>query len=78
MTNATRRIIYIFKDAFLPHNKPTHLGRWNINNDVETILKIKYANEDNCGISGNNSKKQNNVLDDNQYIYMMGYESIHK
>ena len=79
--NATR-ILDIFKIVFLKHNKPSHLGRWNITDYQETILKIKYANEDNCGISGNNSKnttkiQKNNVLDDNQYIYMMGYESIH-
>lgn len=30
----------------------TPLGRWNINNNNrETTLKIKYANEDNCGMS---------------------------
>ena len=59
------------------------LGRWNIHNNRETTLKIKYANEDNCGISGINYKQkiqQNNDLDDdNVYIiYMMGYESSHK
>jgi hypothetical protein len=62
------------------------LGRWNIHNHKETMLKFKYANEDNCGISGNNLKnikqmQTNNVLDNdnnNQYIYMMGYESAHK
>jgi hypothetical protein len=77
-----RRILHIFKNVFLTQNKSPTLGRWNINNDRETILKIKYANEDNCGISGNNSKnttkiQKNNMLNDNQYIYMMGYESIH-
>jgi len=76
------RILYIFKHALLTQNKPPTLGRWNIHNHKETILKIKYANEDNCGISGNNSKnttkiQKNKVLDDNQYIYMMGYDSIH-
>ena len=76
ITMNTSRIIDIFKNVFLVHNKPSHLGRWNITNYQETILKIKYANEDNCGISGNNSK--NNVSNDSQYIYMMGYESIHK
>lgn len=76
--NAMKRIIYILKDPFMTPNKLTHLGRWKINNDIETILKIKYANEDNCGISGNISKKQNNVLNHNHYIYMMGYESMPK
>ena len=78
----TRHILDIFKHVFLKQNKPPTLGRWNIHNHKETILKLKYANEDNCGISGNNSKnttkiEKNNVLDDNQYIYMMGYESTH-
>ena len=77
-----RRILDIFKHVFLTQNRPPTLGRWNIHNHRETMLKIKYANEDNCGISGNNSKnttkiQKNNVVDDNPYIYMMGYESIH-
>jgi hypothetical protein len=68
-----RRILDKLKQAFLKQNKPPTLGRWNIHSHKKTILKIKYANEDNCGISGNNSKNTN----DDQYIYMMGYESIH-
>ena len=77
----------------MPHIKP-HLGRWNIHNYSETALKIKYATEDNCGISFHNYKnitqieetqqkqriQQNNKLDydDNKYIHMMGYESVHQ
>ena len=74
----TRLILDIFKRIFPTRNKPPTLGRWNIHNHRETILKIKYANEDNCGISGNNTTKmqKNDGLNDNQYIYMMGYESI--
>ena len=75
-----RRILDIFTHLSLTQNKPPSLGRGNIHNHRETMLKIKYANEDNCGISGNNyknTKKINNMLDDNQYIYMMGYESTH-
>ena len=59
------------------------LGRWNIHNHRETTLKIKYANEDNCGISGNNYKNTTQIqeknidFDDNQYFYSMGYESVH-
>jgi hypothetical protein len=48
------------------------LGRWTVHNPQETSLKIKYANEDNCGVSG-----QTEPLDKN-YIYRMGYESSHK
>lgn len=73
--NATR-ILTMFKHLKVP------LGRWNIHNNRETTLKIKYANEDNCGISGNNYKNTTQILeknkfDDNQYIYSMGYESAH-
>jgi hypothetical protein len=76
-----RTIIDILKRSSLSHVK-TPLGRWNIHNYSQTMLKIKYANEDNCGISCNNYKnitqiKQNRELyDDNEYIYMMGYESV--
>jgi hypothetical protein len=44
--NATR-ILDIFKRTFLTNIKPP-LGRWKIHNHKQTILKIKYANEDNC------------------------------
>ena len=79
--NATR-ILDIFKRASLAHVKAP-LGRWKIHNHTQTTLKIKYANEDNCGISGMNytitpKKQKNNQLDDNEYImYTMGYESVH-
>ena len=80
----TTRITDIFKRMFLPHVK-TPLGRWNIDNHRETSLKIKYATEDNCGIycynynnNGDNHKmKKNESSDDNKYMYMMGYESVH-
>jgi hypothetical protein len=81
--NATR-IIEIFKRASLPHVKPV-LGRWNIHNHSETVIKIKYATEDNCGIYFHNYTntiqiQQNNELDydDDKYIHMMGYESVHQ
>jgi len=78
----SRSIISIFRCVYFPPVK-MHLGRWNIHNDKETILKIQYATEDNCGISCYNYKnttqvKENNKLDDNKYIYMMGYESAHE
>jgi hypothetical protein len=79
--NSTR-ILDIFKRIYLTQvNVP--LGRWKIHNHRQTNLKIKYANEDNCGISGINyrnttQKQKNNELDDdNEYIYIMGYESVH-
>ncbi len=64
-------------------NVKTPLGRWNIHNYRETTLKIKYATEDNCGISHSNYKninktqEQNELDDDKKYTYMMGYESLH-
>ena len=79
-----KRILDIFKRVcFTKANVP--LGRWKIHNYRQTGLKIKYANEDNCGISGINytnttQKTQiqtNNQSDDNEYIYIMGYESVH-
>lgn len=74
------RILDIFRRTSSSHIKAP-LGRWNIHNHKETTLKIKYANEDNCGISGNNYKnitqiQQNYDFDDNQYIYIMGYDSL--
>jgi hypothetical protein len=71
----TTRITDIFKRMFLPHVK-TPLGRWNIHNHIETSLKIKYATEDNCGIYNGTKMKQNDNKD-KEYMYMMGYESVH-
>ena len=76
-----KSIISIIKNISIPHVKP-QLGRWNIHNYKETTLKIKYANEDNCGICDNIHEKiiespKNNKIDDNEYIYFMGYESVH-
>jgi hypothetical protein len=79
-----RRIINTFKNAFTPHVK-TPLGRWNIHNQGETSLKIQYATEDNCGIYSHNYKnmtarspQQIESCDDEKYIYMMGYDSVHR
>lgn len=68
------RILSVFYKA--PSKIIPTLGRWNAHNEKGTFLKIKYANEDNCGVSGNiqNIKKGS----DERYIYMMGYESTHK
>jgi len=73
-------IIRSLKNTSLPQVK-TPLGRWKIHNDKETKLKIKYATEDNCGLSYIKSKNitmQNIELNDNEYMYMMGFESVHK
>jgi hypothetical protein len=50
-----KSIFEIFKRAPLTSNK-MQLGRWNIHNYRETSLKIKYATEDNCGISSHTYK----------------------
>jgi len=75
------RMFDLFKRASSTHQKLL-LGRWNIHTHGETSLKIKYANEDNCGISGNNctevtQKSKQSDFDNNQYLYSMGYESVH-
>ena len=75
-------ILNRIKYVFSPH-VVAPLGRWKIHNYKETSLKIKYANEDNCGLSSNNKNiKQlhlNNELDDDkEYIYRMGYDPTHK
>ena len=79
-----RSIIGFLKGTSLSQVK-IPLGRWNIHNSRETTLKIKYATEDNCGFSYTNYKnitptfEYNDLdLDYNTYIYMMGYESVHK
>ena len=45
--------IQIIKNIFVRSNKtsfPRHLGRWNINDNINhTQLKIDYANIDSCG-----------------------------
>jgi len=78
-----KSIFEIFKRAPLTSNK-MQLGRWNIHSHRETALKIKYATEDNCGISSHNYKntmlvsapiQQNNHLDDRKLMFMMGYDS---
>lgn len=65
------RILSFFKISTISVNP--NLGRWTIHNYKETTLKIKYTNEDNCGISGKIIKKE---IDD-PYIYTMGNESTH-
>lgn len=67
---------YVVKDSFFKIstiNANPNLGRWTIHNYKETTLKIKYANEENCGISGKIIKKRNRRP---LYLYN-GYESAH-
>ena len=81
-----RRILDIFKRARVAEVK-TPLGRWNIHNYKQTALKIRYANEDNCGTCGTYTYNQNTAQiqenneynkhseSDKLYIYMMGLDS---
>ena len=72
-----RTFINIFRGAYLPK---TLLGRWNIHNHRETMIKVRYANEDNCGVSYIKKTPEPDDNNDNndEYIYMMGYESTHQ
>jgi hypothetical protein len=78
---SVRNSVSILKKIFIPQVTPM-LGRWNRNNYKETALKIKYANEDNCGVCCGSENTveapQNNNIDETEYIYLMGYESVHK
>lgn len=61
-------------------NLKVPLGRWNILNHDKSMLKVKYATEDNCFMSSHN--RGSNVEDlaikeEKKYIHMMGYESVH-
>jgi hypothetical protein len=69
-------IIQIFRRLSLPHINPP-LGRWNIQSSRETALKVKYENEDNCGVSSAQIQQNNESNKDDEYLYMMGYESVH-
>ena len=72
-------ILNRIKHVFLPHIE-AHLGRWKIHNYKETTLKIKYANEDNCSSSYHNHKnipKNKELVDNEKYVFMMGYEYVH-
>jgi hypothetical protein len=71
-----KTIVQIFKRLSLPHVNPP-LGRWNIQNYRETALKVKYANEDNCGVSSAQIQQNNESDKDYEYVYMMGFESVH-
>ena len=80
-----RHIISLFTNAFrAPVQHP--LGRWNIHSHKQTMLKIQYANEDNCGTCGEYDYNSNQIEtkpernqefdEDEQYVYMMGLETV--
>jgi len=71
-------IIYVLKTAIRGPVR-TPLGRWSIDNHRQTMLKIQYANEDNCGSCGDSNIDNNQgnrvfdaANDDEVYLYMMG------
>jgi len=49
----SKYIISIYHKAFqqnlIAQKKPIQLGRWNMNDNKKTNIKIDYANEDHCG-----------------------------
>jgi len=53
----SKNIINALKIKFYSHATPP-LGRWNSHNYKQTSLKIKYANEDNCGTCGDYTTQQ--------------------
>lgn len=63
-----KHFIDVLKLVYRAEVKPV-LGRWHIHNNIQTKLKIKYANEDNCGISSyynkNNENNDNNKNNEN-------------
>jgi hypothetical protein len=77
-----KRIIDVFKNLGVSQVK-TPLGRWNINNYKQTALKVRYANEDNCGVCNDYNENKTQIKEnkiykeiDELYIYMMGAESL--
>ena len=75
-----RSIIAFLKGTSFTHLN-TPLGRWNHRHNYQkTTLKIKYATEDNCAFNHTLSHSHTHFYhdDDYKYIYMMGYESVHK
>jgi 2-hydroxy-3-keto-5-methylthiopentenyl-1-phosphate phosphatase len=76
-----RYFIDVIKKIYYSSNVKIPLGRWNIHNYKQTSLKIKYANEDNCGICRDYTIKEDKENKENKenyelYIYMMGLESV--
>lgn len=59
-------IIYVLKTAIRGPVR-TPLGRWSVDNHRQTMLKIQYANEDNCGSCGDSNidSNDNNSNNDN-------------
>jgi hypothetical protein len=56
-----KHFIDVLKLVYRVEVKPV-LGRWYIHNNTQTKLKIKYANEDNCGISSYYYENNENIL----------------
>jgi len=78
-----RHIISLFTSAFRAQIQPP-LGRWNVHSHKQTMLKIQYANEDNCGTCGDSNsnhietkhERNQDFDEDDQYVYMMGLETV--
>ena len=79
-----RHIITVLKDCCKRKIK-TPLGRWNLENNKQTKLKINYANEDHCGSCSeymaikqqlHTVKYQQEKKEEELYKYMIGVEAI--
>ncbi len=56
-----------------PYSTKVKLGRWNMDNNKRTELKIYYANEDHCGVCSD--IKSQAILQEN---YQMKQEEYYK
>lgn len=68
------RLTELIKKSMQPMVKP--LGRWGMNNNRQTNLKINYANEDHCGTCAEYIIQKKNEQDEQKdeeeyYKYMM-------
>mgnify|MGYP000933106359 FL=1 len=79
-----RHIITVLKDCCKRKIK-TPLGRWNIENNKQTKLKINYANEDHCGSCAeyvvlkrelHSVKEKQQQKEEELYMYMIGTDEL--
>ena len=61
------RIINYFKMNKSTITNRVKLGRWNMDDNTKTELKIYYANEDHCGVCQDKATESN--TEDNEDYY---------
>jgi hypothetical protein len=67
-------VVDLLKNARVKAEMKKKLGRWAYHDPKQTVLKIKHANEDNCGVSGNMKPKDD---DADYFFFFMGFETAH-